>query len=574
MAVPVLLGAPVALTTNTAGRDDYGTVAGLTNGNLATVAIHQAPGTDSMAVTVQVRHGDTLSVLRTIQLNVTSTGRSDLPEVTALASGGFIVTLTGAYSSVTGGRSIWQQAFDATGATVGTPQSLSLAGSATGIGSDAARLTGGGHVVAFEQFTPGGGGIPGSWDVRARLVGADGTLGAVVALNTETGFSETAPQVVGLGDGGFLAIWLRQDVSTAQGPRDQLVFRSFSAAGVPTSPEQVLLQTDRALADIDLARMEGGQLAITWRLVDESTGQNLSQLALLNSSGAVILPGHVAPAPAGVSLPSSVALNDGRLMFTWAEVGAGATITIRGALVSAGGTVSAPFTLVPAVSSSTADHHLTEMADGRVVLTYTVTDAGGRPDTLRQVIDPREARILLTGDAADDAWLGSRFGDVLNGNAGNDRINGAEGADRVNGGLGDDQVRGSTGQDSLRGGAGNDQIWGGAGNDVLTGEAGNDWLRGDSGNDTLTGGPGADTMTGGLGADTFVLTAQIGRDTVTDYLRGTDDLDLGAFNFASLAAAKAAFTQVAGGALLKVGAIEVLITGLDASLLQAGDVIL
>ena len=81
-------------------------------------------------------------------------------------------------------------------------------------------------------------------------------------------------------------------------------------------------------------------------------------------------------------------------------------------------------------------------------------------------------------------------------------------------------------------------------------------------------------MTGGLGADTFVLTAQIGRDTVTDYLRGTDDLDLGAFNFASLAAAKAAFTQVAGGALLKVGAIEVLVQGLDASLLQAGDVIL
>ena len=574
MAVPVLLGAPVALTTNTAGLDDFGAAAGLTNGNLATVAVHQAPGTDSMAVTVQVRHGDTLSVLRTIQLNVSSTGRSDLPEVTALASGGFIVTLTGASSPLTGGRGIWQQAFDASGATVGTPQLLSLAGSNTGIGSDAARLTGGGHVVAFEQFTPGGGGIPDSWDVRARLVGADGTLGAVVALNTETGFSEGAPQVVGLGDGGFLAIWLRQDAATAQGPRDQLVFRSFDAAGVPTSPEQVLMETDRTLANIDLARMEGGQLAITWRLVDDTTGQNLSQLALLNSSGAVILPGHVAPAPAGVSVPSSVALNDGRLLFSWAEFGASGQITIRGELVTAAGTVSAPFTLVPAVTSSSPDLQMTEMADGRVVLTYMVTDASGRPDTLRQLIDPREARILLNGDAVADAWLGSRFHDVLNGNGGHDRINGAEGNDRVNGGTGDDRVRGGMGNDSLRGGAGNDQIWGGANNDVLTGEAGNDWLRGDAGNDTLTGGPGADTMTGGLGADTFVLTAQIGRDTVTDYLRGTDDLDLGAFNFASLAAAKAAFTQVAGGALLKVGAIEVLVQGLDASLLQAGDVIL
>ena len=76
MAVPVLLGAPVALTTNTAGLDDFGAVAALTNGNLATVAVHQAPGTESMAVTVQVRHGDALNVLRTIQLNVSSTGRS------------------------------------------------------------------------------------------------------------------------------------------------------------------------------------------------------------------------------------------------------------------------------------------------------------------------------------------------------------------------------------------------------------------------------------------------------------------------------------------------------------------
>jgi hypothetical protein len=59
---------------------------------------------------------------------------------------------------------------------------------------------------------------------------------------------------------------------------------------------------------------------------------------------------------------------------------------------------------------------------------------------------------------------------------------------------------------------------------VLVGGAGDDTLIGGAGRDTLTGDGG-----GNIGSDTFVLGAGGGHDTVTDFQRGFDKLDLTAF---------------------------------------------
>lgn len=80
---------------------------------------------------------------------------------------------------------------------------------------------------------------------------------------------------------------------------------------------------------------------------------------------------------------------------------------------------------------------------------------------------------------------------------------------------------------------GADRMRGYAGNDRLIGYAGSDFLYGDAGNDVLIGGIGADRLYGGDGADIFdlnraqesgVLTSA--RDTIADFRRGTDRIDL------------------------------------------------
>ncbi|SEJ56273.1 hypothetical protein SAMN05428950_10217 [Sphingomonas sp. OV641] len=136
--------------------------------------------------------------------------------------------------------------------------------------------------------------------------------------------------------------------------------------------------------------------------------------------------------------------------------------------------------------------------------------------------------------------------------AGNDRVTGVAGSistgigddnvllsgagidqdSRVNLGAGDDIATLSGGDDRVQGDAGSDTLDGGAGSDVLSGGAGQDTMLGGAGDDVIHGGAEADTLTGGAGRDVFVFTSGLDsatpqtRDTVTDFVSGTDRIDL------------------------------------------------
>lgn len=72
---------------------------------------------------------------------------------------------------------------------------------------------------------------------------------------------------------------------------------------------------------------------------------------------------------------------------------------------------------------------------------------------------------------------------------------------------------------------------------TLTGNELNNAIRGNAGNDTLDGGAGNDVLYGGLGADTFVFSSPLAAmnvDTISDFLRGTDQIGLNAAIFTQL----------------------------------------
>lgn len=176
----------------------------------------------------------------------------------------------------------------------------------------------------------------------------------------------------------------------------------------------------------------------------------------------------------------------------------------------------------------------------------------------------------LYGGSGLDVFYGGDGADTLDGAENNDVLYGGAGDDQLNAGLGDDDYFGGAGNDSFQVdgtgvsgvafdldlgtgtdnfgnsydsienavlGSGDDTVIGSAvanslsgsgGNDVLDGAAGNDSLSGGTGNDTLSGGAGDDTLTGGSGNDTFELTAGGGDDTITDFVAGSDTLDVAA----------------------------------------------
>jgi Ca2+-binding RTX toxin-like protein len=102
------------------------------------------------------------------------------------------------------------------------------------------------------------------------------------------------------------------------------------------------------------------------------------------------------------------------------------------------------------------------------------------------------------------------------------------------------------------GGTGGDSLTGNDAANGLKGAAGADRLYGLAGNDALDGGTGADSLTGGAGADIFDFNTirdslPASRDTILDFVRGTDHIDLRTIDANSAAAGDQAFSFIGSG---------------------------
>ena len=115
----------------------------------------------------------------------------------------------------------------------------------------------------------------------------------------------------------------------------------------------------------------------------------------------------------------------------------------------------------------------------------------------------------------------------------------------INGNDGDDTLTHNAYSGTINAGGGNDTIYGLAGADTIDGNDGNDTIDGGADADNITGGAGADTMTGGAGVDTFVFAdgdndvgidvANDAMDTITDFVTGTDKIDVSGITSGSMA---------------------------------------
>jgi len=116
-----------------------------------------------------------------------------------------------------------------------------------------------------------------------------------------------------------------------------------------------------------------------------------------------------------------------------------------------------------------------------------------------------------------------------------------------------DNFTGGSGNDTLNGHNLTNVLRGGGGNDTLFADAGNDTLDGGTGNDVLRGGTGLDQLTGGAGNDLFAYNAvnesATGNvDTILDFIKGEDRIDLSAIDANSVTAGNQAFNFIGDAA--------------------------
>jgi Ca2+-binding RTX toxin-like protein len=205
----------------------------------------------------------------------------------------------------------------------------------------------------------------------------------------------------------------------------------------------------------------------------------------------------------------------------------------------------------------------TEIDTVQASITYTL---GANMENLTLI---GTAAINGTGNGLNNILTGNAAANKLIGNVGNDMLNGLSGSDTMIGGIGDDNymidvltdviteninegtdlvnvaIGSSGGTYALGANIENATLIntvaynlnGNTLNNVLAGNAMANKLTGGAGNDTLIGGLGNDILTGGLGNDLFRFTSTLSGtniDTISDFLRGTDDIALDAAIFTKL----------------------------------------
>jgi Ca2+-binding RTX toxin-like protein len=256
------------------------------------------------------------------------------------------------------------------------------------------------------------------------------------------------------------------------------------------------------------------------------------------------------------------------------------------------------------------DHHFDEVRDSvgeGLDYLFTSTDYALRPGVEIELFATSNyaltTPLFLTGNELNNAITGNNGNNQMSGEGGDDHITGLDGRDIMDGGSGVDWMVGGTGNDvyyvdnagdvavelagegfdslytstsyrltpgadidqlgtrnyllttplNIAGNEFNNNIIGSNGANVLEGLGGADSLTGLDGDDILDGGAGQDFLTGGAGSDVFRFAAASGSapgspDRITDFVSGTDEIELSAIDADTTTAGDQAFTFVGSGA--------------------------
>ena len=220
-----------------------------------------------------------------ILVNTTTEGGRNLPTITSLEDGGFVIAWVdgsglGGDSSVS---SIKAQVFDAAGGKVGGEFLVNTRTEAQQNFPTITDLSNGGFVVTWSDRS----GLDGDSDprsIKAQVFDATGTkVGGEFLVNTRTTGSQNIPVIAGLSNDGFVIAWndFRSDLGSST--RAQV----FDATGTEVGSEFLVADVG---GSVDIAGLDGGGFVIVWgglnAQVFDATGTKVGSQFLVNDTTA------------------------------------------------------------------------------------------------------------------------------------------------------------------------------------------------------------------------------------------------------------------------------------------------
>lgn len=460
-----------------------------------------------------------LQLVTPSQVNIFTTSTQDNPSVTALSDGGYVVTWTSTNQATSSsGWDIYAQRYDAAGARIGNEFLVNKSITYNQLNSSVTTLSNGNFVVSWQNMVTkpapdliiAGHHIPqkiADFDITAQLYSATGVkIGGQFQVNTLTHHFQEDPQIFGLSNGGFAAVW-----STAKGYGDTTAdvysasMQLFNSTGTKVGSQITLITANGVPVlpsgvEPTVTELANGNLLVMWKQIDANgnvnsiAGYSFAQLydtkggkvgspitfakgfdhieAL--SDGGYVLSYHSlqqtyfsiydangsvvqADIPVGTAVAadsnSSFAVKaDGSLVFVYVGTDAqlNSHLYVRHFDASTG-LATTNDTLIDNTLYSIDHISVEALSGGGYVVTWSaslLTNPGDAYDVYSITYSPNDQQYTkFTGTAAINTLTGTSTDDFITGLAGNDTISAGDGYDYIDGG---------TGNDSMAGGAGND----------------------------------------------------------------------------------------------------------------------
>ena len=451
----------------------------------------------------------------------------DVPSVTGLDGGGFVVTWTSKGQDGGNSLGVFAQRYDSSGVAAGSEFQVNGTSSGNQYETAVAALSGGGFVVTWRSDGQDGSGA-GVYGQRYNATGV--AQGSEFLVNTTTSSDQDQSSITGLTGGGFVVAWRSNG---QDGSGTGIYAQRYSSVGVALGSEFLVNSyTTLDQAEPSIAASSDGGFIVTWR----SDGQDGS--------------------------------GDG----------------VYGQRYDSSGTsVGAEFRVNDTTTNAQTSPAIVGLADGDFAVAWQSAGQDGSGDGVYAKLYATITDQTLTGSAGSDALVGAAGDDTLTGGASGDDLDGGAGSDTASYAASPSGVTinltaaTASGGDAagdilvdienLEGSLFADTLTGDANANTLVGLAGADTLSGLGGDDRLDGGTGADSLTGGLGSDTFTFKPGYGADAVTDFdlTSGTGDVaDITDTAFDDLATVLANATQQSADTVIDFGSGDTLtLVGID-----------
>ncbi len=274
-------GSEFRVNTTTAGNQTDAAMTALSSGGFVMTWTDASDGSGS-GVRAQIYDAAGIAQGSEFLVNLTTLNNQSRSTVTNLTSGNFVVSWTD--ESLTGGDasgpSIKAQLFTSAGVRIGGEFLVNTTTTGTQTDASIVALSGGGFIASWADSSATAGDTTGT-AIRAQIFDAGGLkVGAQFLVNTQTVADQVTPSISALATGGFVVTWA--DSSRFGGDTSGFAVKAqlYSAAGVRVGSE-VLVNTTTSGNQITpvVTSLVSGKFVISWN--DSSrTGVDVSGTAI------------------------------------------------------------------------------------------------------------------------------------------------------------------------------------------------------------------------------------------------------------------------------------------------------